>query len=142
MYQIPVGFHFMVDFGFSDDDSRFQEVGGLSAEIGTEEFTEGGLNAFSHKLPTGTKFGNLVLKRGMFLDSKLYEWCRKTIQDFVFEPIETVNVVLLNEKHKPLATWTFPRVWPVKWSISEFKSMDNSLVIESLELAHQGFRKS
>ena len=141
MYQIPVGFHFKVDFGFGEDDSRFQEVGGLSAEISTEDFTEGGLNAFSHKLPTGTKFGNLTLKRGFFLDSELYTWCRDAIQNFTFAPRDTVDVILLNEKHEPLSTWTFSRVWPVKWSISEFKSMDNSLVIESLELAHQGFRK-
>ena len=142
MYQIPVGFHFKVDFGESDDDSRFQEVGGLSAEVSTEEYTEGGLNAYSHKLPMGAKFGNLVLKRGFFLDSKVTEWCRRAIEDFVFEPKENVNVILLNENHEPLSTWSFSRVWPVKWSISEFKAMDNSIVIESLELAHHGFRKS
>ena len=114
MYNIPVGFHFKVDFGESDDDSRFQEVGGLSSEVGTEEFTEGGLNAYTHKFPTGAKYGNLVLKRGIFLDSKVSEWCRKAIEDFVFEPKENVNVILLNENHEPMSTWSFTRVWPVK----------------------------
>jgi phage tail-like protein len=140
MYSIPVGFHFRVDFGESDDDSRFQEVGGLSAEIGIEEYAEGGLNTFSHKLPTGSKYGNLTLKRGIFLDSKVTEWCRKAIEQFVFEP-KDITVHLLDEEHKPLASWIFTRVWPVKWNISELKAMENSLVIESLELAHSGFRK-
>lgn len=139
MYSIPVGFHFRVDFGESDDDSRFQEVGGLTADIGTEEYVEGGLNIFSHKLPTGVKYGNLTLKRGVFLDSKVTEWCRKAIEQFVFEPRD-ITVHLLDEEHQPLSSWIFSRVWPVKWSVSEFKATDNSVVIETLELAHSGFR--
>ena len=52
MYDMPVVFHFKVEFGpnshdgsggFSEQkDNRFQEVSGLSAEITTEEFKEGG----------------------------------------------------------------------------------------------------
>ena len=68
----PVGFHFRVEFGLDgagDQDSRFQEVGGLSAELGTEELQEGGENRFVHRLPTLPKYGNLVLKRGLLTDS-------------------------------------------------------------------------
>jgi phage tail-like protein len=141
MYSIPAGFHFQVDFGESDDDSRFQEVGGLSAEIGTEEYSEGGLNTYSHKLPTGIRYGNLTLKRGVFLNSKVTDWCLKAIEQFVFEP-RTVTIRLLGEDHQIIHSWIFTRAWPVKWSVSELKAMDNTLVIESLELAHSGFRKS
>ncbi|HEX6181118.1 MAG TPA: phage tail protein, partial [Chitinophagaceae bacterium] len=66
-YYPLVGFHFKVEFsgvGNSDNDTRFQEVSGLTAEIGTEELQVGGENRFSYRLPTRARFGNLVLKRG------------------------------------------------------------------------------
>ena len=102
MYQIPVGFQFQVEVsGFSGDDALFQEVGGLSAEVSTEELREGGLNEFTHKLPTGAKYGNLMLKRGFFNDSKLTKWCRKAIENFTFEP-KDIKITLLNEENEPM----------------------------------------
>lgn len=143
-YIPPVGFHFRVEFGLRslhDDDIRFQEVSGFNAELGVEEVQEGGENRFSHRLPTRAKYGNLVLKRGLFKDSKLIDWCKDAIENFVFEPT-SVDVTLLNEEHQPVAgTLSFVGVWPVKWSISDFKSQDNSLVIETLELAHNRFSR-
>jgi phage tail-like protein len=143
-YIPPVGFHFRVEFGFlpsDSNDARFQEVSGLTAELGVEEITEGGENRFSHRLPTRAKYGNLVLKRGLLVDSELIEWCRDAIENFEFEPT-TVDVTLLNEKHEPLAdTLSFMRTWPVKWSISDFKAQENAIVVESMELAYNYFTR-
>ena len=77
-YYPPVGFHFRVTFGIGEDDydHRFQDVSGLSVQIGTEELKEGGLNAYVHKLPTQVKYGNLVLKRGMLLGSVVVDWIK------------------------------------------------------------------
>ena len=143
-YYPPVGFHFRVEFGFlpsGTNDARFQEVSGFSAELGTEEITEGGENRFSYRLPNRAKYGNLVLKRGLFTDSQLIDWCKDAIESFKFTPT-TVNVTLLNENHDPVAdTFSFVNAWPVKWSVSDFKSQDNSLVIETLELAYTYFSR-
>ena len=142
MHDIPVVFHFKVEFGPSstDQDIRFQEVTGLSAEVMTEEFREGGLNEYAHRIPTGAKYGNLVLKRGFVNDSEIAGWCRDAVENFVFEP-KDVTVTLLNEEHEPLATWNFRRAYPVKWSVSDFKAQENALAVESLELAYSNFRK-
>ncbi len=143
-YYPPVGFHFKVEFGFlpqESNDARFQEVGGLASELGIEEVAEGGENRFSHRLPARAKYGNLVLKRGLFVDSQLIDWCKDAIENFSFEPA-TVNVTLLNEKHEPLGdTYSFQRAWPVKWSVSDFKATDNSVVVETLELAYSYFTR-
>lgn len=142
MHDIPVAFHFKVEFGIGspDADNRFQEVAGLNAEVATEEFREGGLNEYAHRLPTGVKYGNLVLKRGLLSDSQVGKWCRDAVENFSFEPRD-LAVMLLNEQHEPLATWHFLRAYPVKWSLSEFKAQENALAIESLELAYGRFRK-
>lgn len=150
-YYPPVGFHFRVEFAFlasGSNDFRFQEVGGLGAEISTEEVTEGGENRFVHRLPTRAKYSNLVLKRGLLTDSRLFNWISNAVENIEANPgvadeePTTVNVTLLNEKHEPLVdTYSFVRAWPVKWSVSDFKAMDNSIVIETLELSYQYFTR-
>lgn len=136
-----VGFHFKVDFpgiGSTDADTRFQEVGGLSAEVAVEDLPVGGENSFDYKLPTKAKHGNLVLKRGFINDSKLIEWLTNAVQHFSFK-LCNVTVTLLNENHEPCSTWIFAKAFPVKWAFSDFKAMDNGLVIETIELAYQEF---
>jgi phage tail-like protein len=139
MYNIPAVFHFKVDFGPSlhESDNRFQEVSGLTAEVTTEELREGGLNEYAHRLPTGVKYGNLILKRG-FVDSEVSSWCRKAVQEFIFEP-RLVTVTLLNEEHEPVSAWHFAGAYPVKWSVSDRQSVGaadqerNEMVAECVE---------
>jgi phage tail-like protein len=142
MTDFPVVFHFKVSFGASSDeqDNRFQEVAGLSTEVSLEEYREGGNNNHAHRLPTGAKFANLVLKRGYIADTAVADWCRQALEDFVFEPTD-VDVALLNERHEPLAQWSFVGAYPVKWSLSDLKAQENALAIESLELAYKRFRR-
>ncbi len=74
VYYPPVGFHFKVTvLGLPavDDDVRFTEVGGLAAEIATEEMPEGGENRFVQKYPLRTKYSELVLKRGCLSDDRI-----------------------------------------------------------------------
>lgn len=143
MRDIPVVFHFQVDFGAGseDQDVRFQEVTGLSAEVSTEEVREGGLNEYAHRIPTGAKYGNLVLKRGLVKGSDLADWCRRAVEDFVFEPRD-ITVSLLNEEHDPLVSWRFTGAYPVKWTLSDLKAQENALAVESLELVYRSFKKA
>jgi len=143
VYFPPVGFHFKVEFlGISsgDIDTRFQEVSGLSAEVTTEELAVGGENRFTYRLPNRARYNNLILKRGMVQDSNLISWLSDAIEDFVFKPVD-VNVYLLNENHEISATWVLLQAYPVKWSVSDFKAQESSLVIETIELAYQYFRR-
>ena len=143
VYFPPVGFHFKVEFlGISsgDIDTRFQEVSGLSAEVTTEELAVGGENRFTYRLPNRARYNNLILKRGMVQDSNLIGWFSDAIEDFVFKPVD-VNVYLLNENHEISATWVLLQAYPVKWSVSDFKAQESSLVIETIELAYQYFRR-
>lgn len=137
----PVSFHFKVEFtGISSQESdiQFQSVAGLSVDIETEEFAEGGENRFKHKFPVRTKFPNLVLKRGMVTDSKLIDWCRDAIEGFLFQPID-LTVKLLNEEHEPLVTWNVVNAYPVKWNVSDLNAEENKIAIETIELAYNYF---
>lgn len=144
-YYPPVAFHFRVRFSIpsipsGDSDVRFQQVSGLSVSLGVEDVKEGGENRYTHRLPTPAKYGSLVLKRGLLLDSAVFKWIENAVTNFDFEPAE-IHVDLLNDKHEPISSWTFTRAWPVKWQISDLKSTGNEVVIETLELAYASFRK-
>ena len=137
----PVSFHFKVEFnGISSQDSdvQFQSVAGLSVDIETEEFAEGGENRFKHKFPVRSKFPNLVLKRGMVTDSQLIKWCRNAIESFEFEPVD-LTVKLLNENHEPLVTWNVVHAYPIKWEVAELDAEQSKVTIETIELAYNYF---
>jgi len=139
-YYPPVGFHFRVEFvGLgSDNDIRFQSVGGLNVEYDLESFKEGGENRFEHKLPVRTKYSDLSLKRGYLNDSAVIRWCLDAFQNRIFNPVQ-VNVSLLNDQHQPIKTWQLHRAWPKKWSVSDLNAQENSLVVETLELTFSHF---
>lgn len=142
-YYPPVAFHFKVDIGLDnlhEHDIRFQEVSGLSRELGVEQVAEGGENRFEHRLPSRGKFGNLVLKRGLLTESGVIAWIKDAIENFEFKPAD-ILVTLLDEEHKPLVAWSFVAAWPVKWSLGAFDAKKNEVVVETLELAYRYFTK-
>jgi len=138
-YYPPLGFHFLVEFGNQKDEYQFQSVSGLSYNLGTEDITEGGENRFVHKLPQRPRYPNLVLKRGLLVDSELIDWCRSSVEDFSYSPTDII-IKLLNEEHEPLITWNVIHAYPVKWAVAEFNAEESKIVIETLELTYNYFK--
>ena len=142
VYVPPVGFHFQAEFdvpGASRRDMRFRDISGLTMELEEETVNEGGENRFAHKLPVRGRYPDLVLKRGLLVDSGLRSWIVDAVQNLVIQPV-TLWVKLLDETHEPLQTYTVVGAWPKKWVISDFSAESSELVIETLELAYRYFR--
>ncbi len=139
-YYPPVSFHFKVEvIGLTaDNDTRFSEVGGLSVETGTEELAEGGENRYIQKYPGRTKYPELVLKRGLLVNSEVYTWIRECLDADVIQP-KNIDVKLLNTEHQPLVTWHLVNAYPTKWSVSDFNATGNTVVVETLQLYYQYF---
>lgn len=138
----PVGFHFRVEFdvpGVGDRDMRFRDVSGLTMELEEFSYNEGGENRFSHKFPVRGRYPDLVLKRGLLVDSGLRAWIMDAIDNLVVAPA-TVWVKLLNAEHQPLQTYSVFGAWPKKWVISDFGAESSDIVIETLELSYKYFR--
>lgn len=149
-YYPPVGFHFKVEISGAtgmntDTEQRFQEVSGLSVEIETEVLKEGGENRFEYKLPRRTKYPNLVLKRGLLRESAFISWFKDAINAFYsvnpfdsFKPAD-ITITLLDEADLPVAIWQVMQAYPVKWSMTDLRSSENAVVIETMELAYLYF---
>lgn len=150
-YYPPAAFHFKVEFlGVSgmgaDTEQRFQEVSGLSFEVETEIMREGGENRFEYKLPKRAKYPNLVLKRGLLKGTAVLEWFKSamstyfTVAVYDFKPAD-ITITLLDEADQPVAIWNVIQAYPLKWSMSDLKSTENTVVIETMELAYQYFER-
>ncbi|OXA95886.1 phage tail protein [Flavobacterium hercynium] len=121
-------------------EGSFQEVTGISAKVGVDPIKEGGENRFEHRLPNPVKYENLVLKRGMVLNSALILWAKSAIEYFNFVT-STVIVNLLDETGAPVASWSFNAAYPVALKVSDLKAQDNAIVIETLELSYSYFTR-
>ncbi|SHI62474.1 conserved hypothetical phage tail region protein [Tangfeifania diversioriginum] len=137
-YYPPLGFHFKVEFSHIEGEFQFQSVSGLTVELETEQIAEGGENRFKHQLPVRTKFPNLVLKRGVLVNSGLVKWCRDAVEDYDIKPVD-LTISLLNEEHEPLMTWNVVHAYPVKWAMADFNAEESKIVIETIELAYNYF---
>lgn len=143
MNQYPLtGFHFKASFlglpGEAPVDVKFKNISGLTMSMNTESLGEGGENRFQHKLPTRAVYSDITLKRGFFINTGLYKWCRNAIEHFEFAPL-TVLISLLNEEHQPTVSWRVFNAIPTKWEITEFNAESNEIVIESIVLSYSYF---
>jgi phage tail-like protein len=115
----------------------FKEVSGLQIETEVFEYREGGVNDYIHRLPGPTKSGNIILKRGMGLTQEFLEWYGKILAGNIVRH----NVIITMYQTKPeekVVQWRVIDAWPCKWSGPHFIAGDNTVAIESLELAHSG----
>jgi phage tail-like protein len=122
----------------------FREISGIATEITPETIEEVGLNSYVHTAPKSSKHGNLVLKRGLMVrESNLADWCVKTLQGDLSTLIEpkTILVQLKNDKEDVFVMWRFKDAYPVKWSVDEFNSTNDNILVESIEFAYSFFTR-
>ena len=119
----------------------FSEISGLEQEIELEEFKEGGMD-FVHHLPVGIRYPNLVLKRGISVDSQLYRWYKKVLQAVRYGgtiPKESmVYISIMDSRGLEKIRFMLKNVYPVKWVGPQLNASASEVAIETLELVHEG----
>ncbi|MCC6626338.1 MAG: phage tail protein [Chloroflexi bacterium] len=142
------GYHYWVELkGMTE--ALFSECTGLQIETEIFEYKEGGVNTHIHRLPVRTKFGNITLKKGVARpsarangkwDSALWDWHWNIVHGKIIR--HSFSIVLRDPNYptEETARWNIVNAFPVKWVGPSWKSSDNAVAIETLELAHQGIR--
>lgn len=98
-----------------------------------EEVKEGGLNTFTHQLPAQRKSNKVVLKNGVAISPDIRMWYFRAMQeDFVRK---NVTITLLNPFFIPVIVLNIENALPVKWSGPSLKTDENTVAIQTLELA-------
>jgi len=133
-----LNFNFLVDID-GVEVAGFSEVELPSAEVQVVEYREGAdRQSSARQLPGRVSFGRLVLRRGFAGDATLFQWWQNVADGVVDR--RNVRIVLLDEARNAVATWQVRRAWPAKIETSELNALGNEVVIETLEIAHEGVR--
>ncbi len=135
VYPLPK-FHFRVEWGGAR--IGFTEVSGLDVTHDVIEYRDGASPEYSKiKMPGMRKFSNITLKRGTFRsDNEFFKWLSTTALNTVER--RDLVISLLNEVHEPVVVWKVRNAFPISVKSTDLKSDDNSVAIETLELAHEG----
>lgn len=117
----------------------FSEASGLQVETEVEEVREGGVNEYVHKLPKLTKYPNITLKRGLTDSDVLWRWHQNVVSGKVEGTV--VCIIVLDREGNERWRWEFEDAYPVKWSGPDLRADSSTVAVETLELAHKGFKK-
>jgi len=116
--------------------SGFREVILPAATANVIEYREGNDANTVRKLPGLVKYGNLTLKAGITESRDLYDWWN-TVREGRTER-RSMSVILLDESRNEVKRWNFQNAWPVRYQPSALDARGSEVVIEILEIAHEG----
>lgn len=114
----------------------FDECTGLAGTLDVYEYKEGGMNAYTHKLPGRLSWGNITLKWGTTDSTKLWDWL-KAINASVNKSrhYRNVSVIQFTTSGQEARRWNLDNAFPVKWTGPSFNAGGTAVSIESIELA-------
>lgn len=116
----------------------FAEVSGITMQLETVQYREGGVDDHVHTLPGTFAHANLVLERGMTADVTFWEW----IQEVMSGNVTRKNVVVtMKDGFQGASTWgwEFKRAYPTMWRGPDLVSTNRGMAIESIELTYERF---
>lgn len=102
-------------------------------ELDVETIKEGGLNTYVHQLPGPRKPAKITLKNGVGVATHLVTLYQKAMSE-QFGRLH-VTVTLLNPLLVPVMVLDIADAYPVKWTGPQLKTDDNTVAIQTLELA-------
>jgi phage tail-like protein len=114
----------------------FSEATGFESKTETDDYREGGVNDYVHKIAKETKYPNLVLKRGLTDSLLLYAWYQGVARGFVVRM--TISIVLLDAVQREKVRWIFLEAFPVRWASTDLSASGNTVAVETVEFAHHG----
>jgi phage tail-like protein len=98
-----------------------------------EEVKEGGINSYVHQLPGRRRAMKISLKNGVGIANDVMVWYIRTMnEDF---SRRRVTITLLSPLLTPIMVWHIEDAYPVKWTGPQLRTGDNTVAIQTLELA-------
>jgi len=136
---------FLVEIG-DFDRAEFKSCSELSAEIAKIEHWEGG-SLIPYKEPGRITFTDVTLEAGVTISRELYDWFKEVadaVADsgyIVPEFKKDVDIVQLDRDRSRIRIWTLLNAWPTKFVAGEWNNEEDGVVIESVTLTYDIFRR-
>jgi len=124
-------------------EAVFREGAGFESEtevIESREAGKGGVTVIK-KLPGALKWSNITLRRGMTDSLDLWKWRKKVIDGQIEAARMDGSIVVYDPTLQEVARYNFRRGWPCKWKGGDLNATANEVVVEELEIAHEGLER-
>ena len=124
-------------------EGMFKEVTGLDAEFEVIEHRVSGKhgNLIIHKIPGALKWSNIVMRKGVTDDKKLWDWWKKIEDGQVETNRKNGTLTCYAPDGKEVAKYTFKQGWICKFKGPAVDSAKNEIAIEEIEIAHGGLER-
>ena len=114
---------------------HFTECSGISIDVATVEYREGGQAAVVHQVPTITTYHDISLKYGLTESTQLWTWFLATAQGRVDR--RNVSIVLLDAAGTaPVLEWDLIGAFPKRWVGPELRASARAGAVEEIVLAY------
>lgn len=105
-----------------------------------QEVKEGGLNSYVHLLPGRRKRATVTLKNGVGLSQTLIDWYLNSMKENFSRKTITIKLLSLSAAsadapRESVMEWVLADCMPIKWTGPQLKTADNTIAIQTLELA-------
>lgn len=143
------GLKYEVEFDFVH--AGFQEVTGLSDESEVADYRESTDPFAMRKLPGLSTYPVIALKRGLSQNDELLKWRQEIViagrgarDERVGSGREFRRNGIINLRDRAgviRVTWQILHAWPSKLEWSDLSAGSSDVLIETLELTHEGLRR-
>lgn len=146
------GFKFIVTVTGNMSFARagFSNIKGLKMQTKPVTYREGGDNLTSRQLPGLTTFPNVTFQRGLIVgDNDIWIWASQVFNVTSFnQPAQggtfrnTLQIQLQDRDGTPARTWTLYNAWVTEYSPGDFDAEKESVFLNEMVVAHEGFSES
>lgn len=137
-------FNFEVELLDGPPVGGFEKISGLTMQMETVEYREGGVNDHVHHLPGQFTHENLLLENGIVDERVFFDWIGelRTGETPTEEARSNVEI-LVRSGHRKKNRWGFEifGAYPVQWDGPDLRANEKKgdVAIQTIELAHRGF---
>lgn len=144
------GFKFIVNIP-QIGDMAFSKISGLEVETEVVNYREGTDPLTQRKIPGMAIYPVVTMERGLASDRRLEDWFqevtnmvqtpgaeapagRKSFQDLR----KIITITLYSRQGQKKREWKLKDAWPSKLTIGDLDAASSEVVIQTLELQHEG----
>ena len=135
-----LGFRFRVEID-GIQTAAFSEASIPSSEVTSTDYREGTDPPVVRKLSTMNSYGNLSLKKGLSESKELYNWNKQVQTTGAQGARKSISLILVDSVGKDKARWNIIEAWPTKYEVGGFNSTGKDVMIETLDIVHEGIER-
>jgi phage tail-like protein len=137
-------YYFKLKLGGKESVGFFKECTGLgsSNQVVTHTSSDTQGKALVQKFPGQLEWQNINLKRGVDSKNDLWKWRQDVIDGKITEARVDGSIEVVDWEGNAVITYSFVQGWPCKYSAPGLNAAGNEILVEEIEIAHEGFTRA